>query len=230
MFLVIGNVLDQHDLAAIREAAAELEYTDGKSTAGRYARDVKANLQARPSDELEAIFATVRGKLWASEVFKSAARPRKVARMLLSRYRTGMEYGLHVDDPIMKDARTDLSFTLPLAPLRDYEGGGLMIDDGTEERVIRVEAGDMVLYPTSALHRVEPVADGDRRLGHELGARSGKVGGTARSGCGDPCDLRRARQDAGLRPPVQGKEQPLPHVGRRMTALRADGSQPSQTD
>jgi len=162
MFLVIGNVLDQHDLAAIREAAAELEYTDGKSTAGRYARDVKANLQARPSDELEAIFATVRGKLWASEVFKSAARPRKVARMLLSRYRTGMEYGLHVDDPIMKDARTDLSFTLPLAPLRDYEGGGLMIDDGTEERVIRVEAGDMVLYPTSALHRVEPVADGER--------------------------------------------------------------------
>jgi len=162
MFLVIGNVLDQHDLAAIREAAAELEYTDGKSTAGRYARDVKANLQARPSDELVAIFATVRGKLWASEVFKSAAWPRKVARMLLSRYRTGMEYGLHVDDPIMKDARTDLSFTLPLAPLRDYEGGGLMIDDGTEERVIRVEAGDMVLYPTSALHRVEPVADGER--------------------------------------------------------------------
>ena len=162
MFLVIGNVLDQHELAAVREAAAGLEYTDGRTSAGRYARDVKENLQAIHSDELEAIFRTVRSKLWKNELFTSAARPRKFARMLLSRYRTGMEYGLHVDDPIMKDARTDLSFTLPLAPLRDYEGGGLMIDDGTEERVIRVEAGDMVLYPTSALHRVEPVADGER--------------------------------------------------------------------
>ncbi|WP_397543364.1 Fe2+-dependent dioxygenase [Roseovarius salis] len=162
MFLVIGDVLNRHEVAALREAAAGLEYSDGKTTAGRYARDVKANLQAKPCRELDAIFETVRGKLMAHELFKSAARPRKFARMLLSRYRSGMEYGLHVDDPIMKGARTDLSFTLPLSDAGDYAGGGLVIDDPMEERVIRVGAGDMVLYPTSALHRVEPVTEGER--------------------------------------------------------------------
>ncbi|MEQ9259111.1 MAG: Fe2+-dependent dioxygenase [Roseovarius sp.] len=162
MLMVIGDVLDRHDLEALREAADALDYEAGAATAGRYARGVKANLQARPGPELDAIFETVRAKLWASELFLSAARPRKVARMLLSRYREGMAYGAHVDDPIMKGARTDLSFTRQLSPSDSYEGGGLVIEDPMEARVIRVEAGDMVLYPTSALHRVEPVTAGER--------------------------------------------------------------------
>ncbi len=162
MILVIADVLDKHEVAALREAADRLDYVDGKTTAGRYARDVKQNLQAKPSEALDAIFDKVKGALMAHEVFQSGARPRKFARLLLSRYRSGMEYGLHVDDPIMQGSRTDLSFTLPLSDPGDYDGGGLAIDDGLEERVIRLAAGDAVLYPTSALHRVEPVTRGER--------------------------------------------------------------------
>ncbi|RXV61704.1 Fe2+-dependent dioxygenase [Roseovarius sp. A46] len=162
MILVIGDVLDAGEVAALRDAAARLEFGDGKTTAGRYARDVKANLQAQPSKGREAIFQKVRRALMRHEVFLAAARPKRFARLLLSRYRTGMEYGLHVDDPIMNGSRTDLSFTLPLSDPDDYEGGGLCIDDGIEERVIQPAAGDAVLYSTSALHRVEPVLDGER--------------------------------------------------------------------
>lgn len=162
MFIVIGDVLDGHMLTTLREAASELDFTDGKATAGRYARAVKANLQARPGEALEAVLEQVRRRLMANEVFRSVARPRGFARMLVSRYGPGMEYGTHVDDPIMQGARTDLSFTLPLSGTADYEGGGLAIEDAMEDRVIRVEAGDMVLYPTSALHRVEPVTSGER--------------------------------------------------------------------
>ncbi len=162
MFIVIGDVLSQHDLAALREAANELSFTDGRSTVGRFAREVKNNLQAERSDELQAIFETVQAKLMKNEIFVSAARPRRFARMLLSLYRSGMEYGPHVDNPIMNGARTDLSFTLPLSDPGDYEGGGLVIEDPVEERVFRISAGDMVLYPTSALHRVEPVTRGER--------------------------------------------------------------------
>ena len=162
MITVIADVLDRHDIAALREAAEELEYVDGKTTAGRYAAGVKSNLQAKPGKALDALCAKVQGALMANEVFIAAARPKRFARMLLSRYRTGMEYGLHVDDPIMQGARTDLSFTLPLSDPDSYAGGGLVIDDGIEERVIRLNAGDMVLYPTSALHRVEPVTTGER--------------------------------------------------------------------
>lgn len=100
--------------------------------------------------------------LMANEVFQAGARPRSFARMLLSRYRTGMTYGLHVDDPIMQGHRTDLSFTLPLSDPEEYDGGGLVIDDGLEERVIRVAAGDAALYSTNALHRVEAVTRGER--------------------------------------------------------------------
>ncbi|MCZ7676031.1 MAG: Fe2+-dependent dioxygenase [Roseovarius sp.] len=162
MFIVIGEVLDAHMLATLCEAAGELDFTDGRATAGRYARGVKANQQAKPGEALDAVLEQVRRRLMANEVFRSVARPRGFARMLVSRYRPGMEYGTHVDDPIMQGARTDLSFTLPLSATTDYAGGGLVIEDAMEDRVIRIEAGDMVLYPTSALHRVEPVTRGER--------------------------------------------------------------------
>jgi len=162
MYIVIGDVLDRYMLATLRDAAEELDFTDGKATAGRYARSVKTNLQAGPGEALDAVLEQVRKRLMANEVFRSVARPRGFARMLVSRYGPGMEYGTHVDDPIMQGARTDLSFTLPLSSAEEYEGGGLVIEDAMEDRVIRVEAGDVVLYPTSALHRVEPVTRGER--------------------------------------------------------------------
>lgn len=160
--MIIGNVLDQHEVAALREAAESIPYEDGRKTAGRYAREVKHNTQAGATTERDAILAKVKKALNRHEVFQSAARPRHFARMLVSRYRPGMAYGTHVDDPIMKGSRTDLSFTLFLSELDAYEGGGLVIEDAIEERVLRLQPGDLVLYPTSALHRVEPVSWGER--------------------------------------------------------------------
>lgn len=63
MFIVIGDVLDRHEVTALREAASRIPFEDGKATAGRYAWGVKHNLQARFSKELEAILEKVRGKL-----------------------------------------------------------------------------------------------------------------------------------------------------------------------
>jgi PKHD-type hydroxylase len=162
MTIVITDVLNAQDLAALQGAAKSLDYEDGRATAGRYARDVKSNLQAKKSPQLDAIFEKVRKALNANEIVKSVARPRKYARMLLSRYRGGMTYGTHVDDPIMNGNRTDLSFTLSLTAADAYTGGELVMEDAMEDRAIKLSAGEMVLYPTSALHRVEPVTEGER--------------------------------------------------------------------
>ncbi|MEQ6250069.1 Fe2+-dependent dioxygenase [Sulfitobacter sp. HNIBRBA3233] len=162
MAIVISNVLGDEALAALRDAADALDYEDGRKTAGRYARDVKANLQASKSPGLEAIFEKVRRTLDGHELVRSFARPRHYARMLLSRYRGGMTYGTHVDDPVMNGLRTDLSFTLSLTDPEQYTGGELVLEDALEDRAIKLQAGDMILYPTSALHRVEPVTDGER--------------------------------------------------------------------
>lgn len=162
MAQVIGQVLDRHEVAALRDAISGLDFEDGRRTAGRYAEGVKNNEQAADTAAREAVFAKVRKALNGNEVFLSAARPRRFARMLVSRYLPGMEYGAHVDDPIMKGSRTDLSFTLFLSDPDSYEGGGLILQDQLEERLIRLDPGDMILYPTSALHRVEPVTRGTR--------------------------------------------------------------------
>lgn len=162
MFMVIGGVLDRHRVAALRTAAQDLPFQDGKKTAGKFAAPVKSNEQAGASPERAAIIATVQAALMANPLFVSAARPRGFARMLVSRYRPGMAYGLHVDDAIMDGARTDLSFTLALSDPADYDGAGLVIEDTFEGREVRLPAGDLVLYPSSALHRVQPVSRGER--------------------------------------------------------------------
>lgn len=162
MLGVLGDVLDRAEVAALRDAATEVPYEDGRLTAGRFARSVKANEQAAPSPAREAILTKVRETLAANPLFVSIARPRHFVRLLLSRYRPGMAYGTHVDEAIMAGARTDLSFTLFLSEPDSYAGGGLVIEDATESRRFRLDAGDLVLYPTSALHRVEPVEQGER--------------------------------------------------------------------
>lgn len=162
MFIVLGNVLDEHEVAAIREAVASLEFSDGRATAGKYARSVKHNEQAVASPALDGIINTVKETLCKNHLFRAAARPRDFVRLMVSRYQPGMEYGLHVDDAIMNGKRTDLSFTLFLSESDTYSGGGLVIEDNLESRIIRLEAGDLVLYPSNTLHRVEPVTEGER--------------------------------------------------------------------
>jgi PKHD-type hydroxylase len=162
MFLALQQVLKPGEVAALRAAAAALDFGDGRATAGRYVRDIKANDQARPSPDLEAVQAKVSTALMAHPVFASAARPRAMTKLIVSRYREGQTYGMHVDDALMHGVRTDLSFTLFLNDPESYEGGALVVADSAEERAFKLSAGDAILYPSSTLHRVEPVRAGTR--------------------------------------------------------------------
>ena len=162
MFLTIPNVLDPGEVAAIRATAQGLTFADGAATAGRFAREVKANDQAQPSPALDAITAKVGQALTAHPVFASAVRPRALTPLILSRYRQGQTYGLHVDDALMRGLRTDVSFTVFLSDPGTYEGGALEVQDTLEDRAIKLPAGHMVIYPSTTLHRVAPVTAGTR--------------------------------------------------------------------
>lgn len=162
MMLVIQGLVSPVEVTVLREAAQDLAFGDGKATAGKFAREVKANDQASPSPERDAVLARVERALRENALFRSAARPKALTPLILSRYRVGQTYGLHVDDAVMGGLRTDLSFTLFLCDPESYDGGALVIEDTLEARSIKLQAGDMILYPSTTLHRVEPVTQGER--------------------------------------------------------------------
>ncbi len=162
MFLAIDGILTGEEAAALRGVAETLIFADGRATAGRIAREIKSNDQAEPSDDLDAIRAKVTEALMAHPVFAAAARPKAMTRLILSRYREGQTYGMHVDDALMQGIRTDLSFTLFLSDPDSYEGGGLIVADTAEERAFKLSPGNLILYPSTTLHRVEPVTKGTR--------------------------------------------------------------------
>lgn len=162
MFHVIGGLFDAHELAALQAAVAALPWEDGAATAGAMARAVKRNAQAAPGPAREAVLRKVEAALLAHPGFVSAARPKGFARLMVSRYEGGQTYGTHVDEAFIGGARTDLSFTLFLSDPDRYRGGELVIEDRIEDRAFRLPAGELVLYPSDTLHRVEPVTEGVR--------------------------------------------------------------------
>lgn len=164
MFIQIADVLSRPDLRLTETVFKQKNgFEDGARTAGRIAKTVKRNEQASPKG-LAADFSTlVEKRLMKNDVFRAAARPREFIRVLLSRYREGMEYGLHSDDAYMDGKRVDLSFTLFLAEPDAYEGGELVIEEPAGERFIKLPAGSLVVYPSTTLHRVAEVTKGERR-------------------------------------------------------------------
>ncbi|MBL8269287.1 Fe2+-dependent dioxygenase, partial [Steroidobacter sp.] len=98
----------------------------------------------------------------------SAALPGKIYPPRFNRYVDGGTYGAHVDSAVMRipgtqiTIRSDLSATLFLSDPNDYEGGELEIEASFGVQQVKLSAGDMVLYPSSSLHRVTPVTSGAR--------------------------------------------------------------------
>ncbi len=164
MILTIDNVLAADAARQIRDGFARVQFREGKASAGAQAKLVKDNLQAVPGDPAaEQIKSFISDAIFGHQEFRLAARPKKLGPLILSRYEVGMEYGTHVDHPMMNhELRRDVSFTLFLSEPETYDGGALVIVDAAGEREFKAKAGALVLYPATTLHRVSPVTRGAR--------------------------------------------------------------------
>lgn len=167
MQVIAAAVLSADDLAEARAHLAGLSWTDGGRTAGPAARAVKRNEQADLTDRPgAALHAWLLSRIKAHPVFAAAAMPRRISRLMVSRTGPGGEYGSHTDNAIMGDAggrlRTDLSFTLFLSAPEAFEGGDLVVEGALGDQRIKLPAGDLFLYPSGSIHRVEPVVAGER--------------------------------------------------------------------
>jgi PKHD-type hydroxylase len=166
MIISIANVLSPEELAVLEAQLADRQFIDGKVTAGWHARLVKHNTQLPSSDPaMPHLRSLVHQALMRNPLFQMAALPKAIGPILFSRYDLGMSYGSHVDNAFMgtdPKIRSDLSLTVFLRSPATYEGGELVIETTQGEEAFKLDAGAMVLYPSSTLHRVEPVTQGVR--------------------------------------------------------------------
>jgi PKHD-type hydroxylase len=166
MILCIADVLDKTALADLRNTIAGGVFVDGVLSSGWASRLVKHNEQLGAGPALELAQQKVIAALSANPVFASAVMPRRFAPPLFGRYEPGMQFGSHMDNPLMgpEHLRADVSVTIFLADPDSYDGGELVMETTGGEAAYKLPAGSAVTYPTTVLHRVEPVTRGVREV------------------------------------------------------------------
>ncbi|GAB2588138.1 Fe2+-dependent dioxygenase [Dyella jejuensis] len=167
MIFCLPAVLAPDELAAINAKLASASFTDGAGTAGWSAREVKRNLQVTlGTPEYEQIARIVRESFMRSGELQTALLPAAATPVLFNRYGQGMEYGPHVDAPIMGSmsnaVRSDIAITIFLSDPRSYDGGELTVFMNGIATQFKLEAGAAIAYPANTLHHVAPVTRGKR--------------------------------------------------------------------
>jgi len=138
---------------------------------GHQGAQVKRNQQLPDASPLKAELGQhVLAALERNPLFFAAALPLRILPPRFNRYTGGGEYGFHVDGSVMSvghgqqrtHIRSDISCTLFLCEPEEYEGGELVISDTYGEHEVKLPAGDLVVYPSSSVHKVQPVTQGAR--------------------------------------------------------------------
>lgn len=169
MLLHVPEVLNKDEVRRFREVLDSANWIDGAVTAGFQSKQVKNNQQLpEGSEEAQQLGRAVLNALKQSPLFNSAALPTRIFPPLFNRYEGEQSFGNHVDNAIRDSAvtgqriRTDLSATLFFAEPDEYDGGELIVDDTYGSHSVKLPAGDLILYPSTSLHRVTPVTRGAR--------------------------------------------------------------------
>ncbi len=166
MLVEIKNILGKAELETIQELLKSANFRDGHLSAGMVAQQVKNNLEVADENINTSLNNIVMNNVVRHPTYQQAALPHRIAAPFYARYEIGMEYGEHIDDPVMGASgeryRSDLAMTIFLNSPAEYEGGELVINSSFGEQKIKLNAGDAVLYPATTRHRVAQVTSGER--------------------------------------------------------------------
>jgi PKHD-type hydroxylase len=169
MMLHVPKVLSPEQVAECRRLLESADWSDGKATVGEQGALVKRNRQLPELSPVgRQLGEMILGALARNPLFFSAALPLKSVPPLFNRYEGGEHYGPHIDGAVRAVPgsshfiRTDLSSTLFLTEPADYDGGELIVYDTYGAHSVKLPAGDLILYTSGSLHRVNPVTRGAR--------------------------------------------------------------------
>ncbi len=167
MLVEIEGLLQPAQLNKIDQILTKANFVDGRLTAGKAAGRVKNNqeLQGEPQ-QMELLIRILTSAMGQNATFRSAVLPYRMADPIFARYQPGMTYGDHVDDPLMglsgQRFRSDVSMTIFLREPETYEGGELVVRTTFGEKRVKLKGGSAVIYPSSSLHHVAEVTEGER--------------------------------------------------------------------
>ncbi len=167
MLLPIPQVLKADELTLVRGWLTAARFIEGRLSAGAAARRVKNNQELESGTvDVGRLDRVVMGALVRHPLYRAGAMPVHAASPLYARYRPGMTYGDHLDDPIMGadgvKYRSDIAVTIFLSGPQEYDGGELVIRTHAGDQTVKLPAGDAVVYPAGTIHRVNPVTRGER--------------------------------------------------------------------
>ncbi len=143
---------------------ALVHWKDGRSTASGIAAEGKccdvAELYgdgAFFTQEGATLYGAFVRALLQAPGFVSAALPMNVGALRMIRYKTGDRYDAHTDESMSTNGfRADLAFTVVL---QSAERGGELHVAG---EVVDLVEGDVYLYPSTTVHGVTRVEEGER--------------------------------------------------------------------
>ena len=166
MNYLIHQLLNTEEINLIKKELDKCnlqDLEDGKKTAGSHASMVKNNLQLNRNNEIsKKIAQLINKKILSSQLIKSFSLPQRIHGIMFTKSSNNIHYGRHIDNPYMSSGRSDLSFTLSLTNKDFYKGGELIIETMNSEEKFKLNAGEIIIYPSSYLHSVSEVISGER--------------------------------------------------------------------
>ena len=165
MNYLIHQLLNPKEINLIKNELEKYsqDWEDGKKTAGSHASIVKNNLQLNRESEIsKKLSYLIKSKILSNPLIKSFSLPKIIHGMMFTKSINNMKYGRHIDNPYMSTGRSDLSFTISLTDKGIYDGGELIIEEMNSEKEFKLKAGEMIIYPSTYLHSVKEIKNGER--------------------------------------------------------------------
>ena len=93
-FMELPHALGEDLLNQARQQLADVEFLDGKLSAGQWARRVKHNREASADNvDIAGLGQTIVQSLSRLPLFRAAALPKRFSEVIFARYQPGMAYG-----------------------------------------------------------------------------------------------------------------------------------------
>ncbi|MDF5920139.1 Fe2+-dependent dioxygenase [Pseudomonas aeruginosa] len=169
MLLHIPAIFTAEEVSRIRAALEQAEWADGKATAGYQSAKASTTCNCRRTTRWPG--RSAKPCCSACGTIPCLCPPpcrSRSSRRCSTATPAGGSFDFHIDNAVRdvhggrERVRTDLSSTLFFSDPEDYDGGELVIQDTYGLQQVKLPAGDLVLYPGTSLHKVNPVTRGAR--------------------------------------------------------------------